>query len=68
MRLYSSEVVPLLLLRLALLALIVWVLLMLPSPTERMPVRLKNGIVVALGILGIGKILYDTLYYDRYRP
>ena len=46
--------------------LIAWVLALLPSPTEAVPIRLKNGIVGICAVLFVGKLLYDTLFYDRY--
>lgn len=54
--------------RLSLLILFAWVLMLLPSPTEAVPLRLKNGLVGVFAVLGLGKILYDTLFYDRYQP
>ena len=48
-------------------ALVEWALTLLPSPTEHIPLRLKNGIVGVLAVLGIGKIMYDSLFYDRYQ-
>lgn len=54
--------------RLSLLILFAWVLALLPSPTEAVPLRLKNGLVGIFAVLGLGKILYDTLFYDRYQP
>lgn len=54
--------------RLSLLILFAWGLALLPSPTEAVPLRLKNGLVGIFAVLGLGKILYDTLFYDRYQP
>jgi hypothetical protein len=45
-----------------------WALTLLPSPTESVPLRLKNGLVGIFGVLYVGKMLYDSLFYDRYRP
>lgn len=45
-----------------------WTLALLPSPSEAIPLRLKNGLLVICGVLYIGKLLYDTLFYDRYQP
>jgi hypothetical protein len=42
--------------------------MLLPSPSESMPLRLKNGLLSIVAVLYIGKSLYDTLFYDRYRP
>ncbi len=54
--------------RVSILILIAWLLALLPSPTESIPLRLKNGLVGITAVLGLGKILYDTLFYDRYWP
>lgn len=54
--------------RLSVVITVAWALSLLPSPTETMPLRLKNGIVGVATLLYIGKMLYDTLFYDRYRP
>lgn len=54
--------------RLSLIILFFWVLALLPSPTEAIPLRLKNGLVGVIAVLYIGKTLYDTLFYDHYRP
>ena len=43
-----------------------WVLALLPSPSESVPLRLKNGILGVVAVLYIGTLLYDTLFYDRY--
>ncbi len=43
-----------------------WILALLPSPSEAIPLRLKNGIVGVVAVLYIGKLLYDSLFYDRY--
>jgi hypothetical protein len=45
-----------------------WGLTLLPSPTEAIPLRLKNGIVGIVAVLSLGKLLYDSLFFDRYRP
>ena len=46
---------------------VIWALMLLPSPTEHVPLRLKNGLLSIVAVLFIGKTLYDTLFYDRYR-
>ena len=46
---------------------IIWALMLLPSPTEALPLRLKNGLLSIVAVLFVGKCLYDTLFYDRYR-
>ena len=57
-----------LLYRISILILIAWFLALLPSPTEAVPLRLKNGLVGVCAVLGLGKILYDTFFFDRYWP
>ena len=54
--------------KVSILILVAWLLALLPSPTESIPLRLKNGLVGITAVLGLGKILYDTLFYDRYWP
>ena len=53
--------------RAGILLLISWVLALLPSPSEAVPLRLKNGLVGILLILSLGKTLYDSLFYDRFQ-
>lgn len=52
--------------RFSLTVLFFWVLALLPSPTEAVPLRLKNGIVGIIFVLACGKLLYDTFFYDRF--
>ena len=47
---------------------VAWALALLPSPTEAVPLRLKNGLIGVAVVLYIGKLLYDSLFYDRYQP
>jgi hypothetical protein len=54
--------------QLSLIILAAWILALLPSPSEAVPLRLKNGLVGICAVLMVGKTLYDTLFYDRYRP
>jgi hypothetical protein len=54
--------------RLSVVITVAWALSLLPSPTESVPLRLKNGIVGIVALLYVGKMLYDTLFYDRYQP
>jgi hypothetical protein len=54
--------------RLSLLLIVAWTLTLLPSPTRAVPLRLKNGLIGIMTVLYIGKMLYDTLFYDRYSP
>ena len=53
--------------RCSLIVLAGWSLALLPSPSESVPLRLKNGLVGMAVVLGIGKLLYDTLFYDRFQ-
>ncbi|MEP6755246.1 MAG: hypothetical protein ABJA67_07085 [Chthonomonadales bacterium] len=43
-----------------------WIIALLPSPADSVSVQVKNGIVGITCVLYIGKLLYDSLYYDRY--
>jgi len=54
--------------RLSVIILTGWFLALLPSPSEAIPLRLKNGLVGICAVLMLGKTLYDTLFYDRYQP
>lgn len=53
--------------RLAMVALVVGVVGLAPWGGILGPVRLKHALMTLLTIAGIGKTLYDTLYYDRFR-
>lgn len=53
--------------RLSIIIIAGWIVALLPSPTEAVPLRAKNGLVGLVVILGIGKLLYDTLFYDHYQ-
>ena len=53
----------------ALTAVLLAIVIILLPPVERLPVWLAHaevGIVVFLLVCYIGKLLYDTLFYDRY--
>jgi hypothetical protein len=54
--------------RTSLLITLGWVFALLPSPTDAVPMRLKNGLVGIGVVLGFGKLLYDTLFFERYQP
>lgn len=54
--------------RMSIVVIVAWALTLLPSPTEALPLRLKNGLVGIGMVLFLGKTLYDTLFYDRYQP
>ena len=41
---------------------------LVPSPVPTLPFELKNGLLLILCVLGLGKMLYDTLFFDHYRP
>jgi hypothetical protein len=56
------------LLKAAVLAAATWALTVLPSPTQAVPLPLKNVLVVAAAIIAAGMMLYDTLFHDRYQP
>lgn len=51
-------------------ALIVWVILSLPLPANA-PALLQVARVpvgIFLMLILVGKLLYDTFFYDRYKP
>jgi hypothetical protein len=52
----------------SIVVIVAWALTLLPSPTEALPLRLKNGLVGIGMVLFLGKTLYDTLFFDRYQP
>lgn len=54
--------------RLAVVAIVVTVVAALPWGGPLGPVRVKHALLVLLTVVGIGKALLDTFYYDRYRP
>lgn len=53
--------------RLATLAVVLLAVALLPDGGRLGPVRAKQAALTFLTVAGIGKILYDTLYYDRFR-
>lgn len=53
--------------KLSVLITAAWAISLLPSPTESVPLRAKNGIITVVSLLYAGKLLYDTLFYDRYQ-
>ncbi len=53
--------------RLAAPALILLVVAILPDGGRLGPVRAKQAALTFLTVAGLGKILYDTNYYDHYR-
>jgi len=54
--------------KLSILITIAWAMVLLPSPFNALSLFLKNGLVVIFTVLYTGKMLYDTLFYDHYRP
>jgi hypothetical protein len=52
--------------RLAGLSLIAGVLLALPDSEMDGPLRYKNAAIALIFVLTLGKLLYDTFFYDRY--
>jgi hypothetical protein len=54
--------------RLTGLALLLLVIALLPDGGQMGPVRAKQAALSLITVAGIGKILYDTFYYDRFRP
>jgi hypothetical protein len=57
-----------LLYRVSVVIIAAWALALLPSPSSALPLPIKNTLVVVVAILYSGKLLYDTLFFDRYRP
>ncbi len=45
-----------------------FILLPLPLETKRQYQLLKDGVVAFLLVVYLGKLLFDTLFYDRYWP
>lgn len=54
--------------RLALLALALGVLASMPWGYSLGLIRVKHAVLTLLTIVGIGKALLDTFYYDRFQP
>ncbi len=54
--------------RLAWLAALVLLLALMPWGGPLGPVRVKHAVMTLLVVVGIGKSLLDTFYYDRFRP
>jgi hypothetical protein len=57
-----------LLIRSVWLAGILTLLALAPVPTGVCPVGAHHAALVFVAIAGMGKILYDTLFYDHYWP
>ena len=45
-----------------------FILLPLPLETKRQYQLIKDGVVAFLLVVYLGKLLFDTLFYDRYWP
>ena len=56
------------LMRLSTISIVTGVLLALPDLETDGILRYKNATVVFACIIALGKLLYDTLFYDRYFP
>lgn len=54
--------------RLLLLLLVTDRLMALPPPGPDSILHYKNAVLVLLSVILAGKMLYDTLFYDRYAP
>jgi len=54
--------------RLAELAALLLFLAFMPWGGPLGPMRVKHAVLTFLAVVGLGKILFDTFYYDRYRP
>jgi len=54
--------------RLAELAALLLILAFMPWGGPLGPMRVKHAVLTFLAVVGLGKILFDTFYYDRYRP
>jgi hypothetical protein len=53
--------------RLATILIVAGLLLFLPDSQNGDILRYKNAMVVLVAIVAIGKILYDTFFYDRFQ-
>jgi hypothetical protein len=54
--------------RLAELAALLLILAFMPWGGPLGPMRVKHAVLAFLAVVGLGKILFDTFYYDRFRP
>jgi hypothetical protein len=52
--------------RLAMLLIAMGVLFLLPEPYNDDMLHFKNAAVALFGVILTGKLLFDTLFYDRY--
>lgn len=53
--------------RLATLAVVLLAVAFVPDGGQLGPVRAKQAALTVLTVAGVGKILYDTLFYDRFQ-
>jgi hypothetical protein len=53
--------------RLATLAIVLAVLSALPWGGALGPMRAKHAVLTLLAVAGVGKALYDTFFFDRFR-
>lgn len=54
--------------KLSVLITVAWTLVLLPSPSSALSFDMKNGAVVIATVLYLGKLLYDTLFFDHFIP
>jgi hypothetical protein len=47
---------------------VAWAMVLVPGPVGALSYDMKNGAVVIATVLYLGKLLYDTLFYDHYVP
>ena len=47
---------------------LLFILLPLPLETRKQYQLIKDGVVAFLLVVYLGKLLFDTLFYDRYWP
>lgn len=52
--------------RLAVILLVAGLLLILPDSPNGDVLRYKNAVVVLAAIVVVGKLLYDTFFYERF--
>jgi hypothetical protein len=54
--------------RLGLWTVVMTALMLAPIPVGNETLGVHDGVLTVVFVLGIGKILYDTLFYDHFRP
>lgn len=55
------------LVRLSVIFIVTGALLFLPAPLDGDVLHYKNALVALVSVISIGKLLLDTLFYDRYQ-